>query len=286
MKFVAIAGLLLLMDSPAASPASAATVLRDLPDGGSAELAQSPPQTENAALDLTSLRKQGIDSYRQGDYALALRTFRQVIAADPSDVVAYNVAGNSALRLKDYPAAVDLLNHALELRPDEYHCLSSLMRAYTLAEMTAKRDELRSHIEELAKGSKLPPTFSYVFDTFTAGDKRIEVAMFPQIQGFYGERYRFIAYDPGGKVVFCVTLESDQLEQPRWAKEHPKEAAAGGRRFSLDGYSREAHETYGFFDGEPAYDGVREEVKKVYAGAKKPISRTSFPSPQPIPGEN
>lgn len=60
-------------------------------------------------------------AYRQRDYAGALRIFRQVIAADPTDVVAYNIAGNSSLRLKDYPFAIDCFKHALQLRPDEYH---------------------------------------------------------------------------------------------------------------------------------------------------------------------
>jgi len=245
----------------------------------------SPPATTVAApADFKSLRPQGIAAYRQGDYAGALRIFREVIAADSNDIVAYNVAANCSLRLKDYPSAIDYFKHALRLQPDEYHNVSGLIRAYTLAGMAPKRDELRQHIAELEDAGKLPETFNYVFETFDVGDKKIEVAEFPKIQGFYGERYRFMVFNDGGKETYCITLESDSLEQPRWAQEHPKEAAAGGRKFSLDGYGSDSHSTFGFYDGEPPYEQVREEAKQILTGKKQAVSKTAYSNPQPIPG--
>jgi len=245
-----------------------------------------PAASGSASVDLNTLRRQGMTAYQQGDYADALRIFSQVIAMDPSDVVANNISGNSSLRLKDYPSAIGFFKRALELRPDEYHNLSGLIHTYTLAGMAPERDELRKHIEKLASDGKLPDTFNYVFETFEAGDKKVEVAEFPKIQGFYGERYRFMVFNSDGQEVLCLTLESGALEQPGWAKQHPTEAAAGERQFSLDGYSRESHSTYGLYDGEPPYEKVREEAKQVLAGKKVAISKTQFPSPQPIPGEN
>jgi tetratricopeptide (TPR) repeat protein len=226
-----------------------------------------------------------MDAYRRGDNADALGIFRQVTAADPSDIVAYNISGNCSLGLKDYSSAIDYFKHALQLRPDEYHNLSGLIRAYTLAGKILERDELRKHIEELARANQLPPTFNYVFDTFDEGDKKIEVAEFPKIQGFYGERYRFKVFNSAGKMIFCVVLESDSFDQPAWAKEHPTEAAAGGRRFTLDGYASDSHSTYALYDGEPPYGQVREEAKQVLSGKKLAVSRTNYSSPQPIPGD-
>jgi tetratricopeptide (TPR) repeat protein len=250
--------------------------------------ASSPasPQTETQAApaDLNTLRQQGIAAFQQQDYAGALRIFRQVIAADPSDIVAYNVAANCSLQLHDYPSAIDSFKHALQLQPDEYHNVSGLMRAYTLAGMAPERDELRKHIVDLERAGKLPPAFNYVFDTFDADGRKIEVAEFLKIQGFYGERYRFKVFNSGGKQIFCVTLESDELEQKAWAAEHKQEAASGGRRFSLDGYASDSHSTYSFYDGEPPYEQVREEVKQVLAGKKQAISKITYPTPQPIPG--
>ncbi|PYV76806.1 MAG: hypothetical protein DMG96_12935 [Acidobacteria bacterium] len=240
--------------------------------------AQASPDAINV------LRRQGMDAFHLGDYAGALRIFRQVIAADPSDIVAYNVSANCSIRLADYPSAIDSFQHALQLRPDEWHSLAGLMRAYTLAGMTPDRDALRKHIGELEREGKLPPEFNYVFETFQVEGKKLEVAEFPQIHGFYGERYRFKLVNSAGKLVFCVTLESDSAEQQRWAKQHPAEAAAGARHFSLDGYAADSHSTYSSYDGEPAYERVREEVVQVIAGKKQPISKTNYATPQPIPG--
>jgi tetratricopeptide (TPR) repeat protein len=247
---------------------------------------QASPQaaTGAAPADLKTLRPQGMDAYRQGDYTGALRIFRQVIAADPSDIVAYNVAANCSLRLKDYPSAIEYFKHALQLQPDEYHNMSGLIRAYTLAGMAPERDELRKHITELEHVGMLPDDFNYVFEAFDTGDKKIEVAEFPKIQGFYGERYRFKVFNSAGKEIYCITLEFDSLEQPEWAKKHPKEAAAGGRRFSLDGYASDSHSTFAFYDGEPPYEHVREEAKQILSGKKQAISKTAYSSPQPIPG--
>jgi hypothetical protein len=88
-----------------------------------------------------------------------------------------------------------------------------------------------------------------------------------------------------------VTLESNDFDQPLWAKQHPKEAAAGMRMFSMDGYSEpipgpngtatQTHTTYGFFDGRPSYDTVRDKMIAVANGKGSAISSTSgIPMPK------
>ena len=286
MSHFALAIVLLAMAAPAESLRRAEAVgfaaFGAAPQSSASASPQAAAQATPPGID--TLRQQGVDAFRAGNYAESLRIFRQVIAADPNDIVAYNIIANCSLRLGDYPSAIDSFKHALQLQPDEWHNLSGLMRAYTLAGMVPERNALRKHIAELEHEGKLPPTFNYVFETFQAGDKKVEVAEFPQIQGFYGERYRFKVFNNAGKQVFCVTLESDSLEQPAWAKQHPKEAAAGGRQFSLDGYASDSHSTYGFYDDEPPYEQVREQVKQILAGTKHAMTRTNYATPQPIPG--
>lgn len=283
---VAVVTLLLSLGAPAQNESgNAIALLAFIPAYGQSSNPPSPQAGAQASPDVINvLRRQGIDAFRAGDYAGALRIFRQVIHADPSDIVAYNVAANCSLNLGDYSSAIESFQHALQLRPDEYHNLGGLMRAYTLAGMSTDRDALRKHIGELVHEGKLPPEFNYVFDTFQVEGKKVEVAEFPQTHGFYGERYRFKLFDSAGKQTFCVTLESDSVEQPAWAKQHPKEAAAGGRQFSLDGYAADSHSTYRSYDGEPSYDQVRAEVIQILAGKKQPVSKTKYAMPQPIPG--
>ena len=241
--------------------------------------ASSQPAAQGAPSDAASQMRLGVDAFRQGDCAGALRLFRQVVVADPGNIVAYNLAANCSLKLKDYPSAIDSFKRALQLQPDEFHNVSGLIHAYTLAGMASERDDLRKRIAALEHDGKLPANFNYVFETFQAGDRSVEVSEFPQIQGFYGERYRFDVFASDGKQVFRVALESAAAEQPKWAAEHPKEAAAGGRFFSLDGYSGNTHFTYEFFDGEPPYEQVREKVKQILAGQKAALSQTTFGTP-------
>jgi tetratricopeptide (TPR) repeat protein len=283
----AFATLLMVVTAPVGIPACAAAVPATTPNTSptSSTPAAQQAATQAGPSDLDSLRRQGIGAYHQADYAGALQIFRQVITADPSDIVAYNISANCSMRLKDYPAAIDSFQHALQLRPDEHHNVSGLIRAFTLAGMTKERDELRKHISELEQAGKLPATFNYVFETFDVDDKKVEVAEFPKIQGFFGERYRFKVFNSAEKEVFCVVLESDAAEQPAWAREHPKEAASGGRKFSLDGYASDSHSTYGFYDGEPPYEQVRDEAKQILAGKKQATIKTKYSKPQPIPGE-
>src|SRR5262249_40986063 len=47
---------------------------------------QTGAQVSSDAINV--LRQQAMDAFRLGDYAGALRIFRQVIAADPTDIVA------------------------------------------------------------------------------------------------------------------------------------------------------------------------------------------------------
>jgi tetratricopeptide (TPR) repeat protein len=237
------------------------------------EPAKGAPQA--GGQDTGELIRQAVAAFQANDCPSAIKLFRQITASNPADIVAYNMSGNCSLRLKDYPAAIDAFKHALQIQADEWHNISGLIHTYTLAGMTQERDELQKHIGELERDGKLPDNFSYVFETFQLANQQVEVSKYPKITGFYGERYRFNVYNKDGTMVFRVALESAELEQPRWAKDHKELAAAGGRKFSLDGYSSEGHYTYGFYDGEPEYPELREEVEQVLAGKKTALSHST-----------
>jgi tetratricopeptide (TPR) repeat protein len=223
MAYAALA--VLLMATAPLAGASGVNAQPALPQSSTIVSPQAAVGSGPSTIDTQT--RQGIEAYRQRNYEGALRIFRQVIAADPNNILAYNMAGNCSMNLKDYSSAIDSFSRALSLRPDEWHNLSGLIRAYTLAGKPQERDEARRHIIALEQEGKLPPTFNYVFETFELDGRRIEVSEFLQIQGYYGERYRFNVFNSDGKQISSVILESDALEQPGWARSHPKEAAAG-----------------------------------------------------------
>lgn len=250
-------------------------------------------QPSPSGIDLKSKMEEGTAAFRAHDYKRALSIFNEVTAADPNNILAHNLAGNCSLETHDFPAAIQSFQHALQIQPDQPQNLAGLLRAYVQAGMIKERDAELQHVHELLNAHKLPENFSFIFDSFAAGDGLVLVTEFPQLYGHFHFRYVFNVYDATGKFLRRIALESDDIDQIDWAKQHPKEAAAGGRKFSLDGYSQNAasqltHSLYKFYDdGEPPYDQVRADVQKVLAGASKPsATTTSAPQPAPSPSPN
>ena len=90
-------------------------------------------------------------------------------------------------------------------------------------------------------------------------------------------------FNASGQQLERITLESNDMEQASFAKEHPDLAAKGMRFFSLDGYTEQTapdgrqtqtHYTYGFFNGSPGYVAIRDHMVAVATGKAGPMSKT------------
>jgi hypothetical protein len=98
-------------------------------------------------------------------------------------------------------------------------------------------------------------------------------------------------YDASGQRIRRTAVESDDIDQISFRKDHPDQAAAGVRMYSMDGYSEtrnaqgqitgQTHSTLCpvpgcFMTGRPAYELFRSTV----LGANKaaPISSTTTPA--------
>jgi tetratricopeptide (TPR) repeat protein len=246
--------------------ASPRTAPESSPQTSAAASQQAAPQTQPSPTD--SKLREAFATFRNGDYARALALLREVIAGDPNNIYAHNLAGNCSLKLKDYRSGIDSFKRALQIQPDEWHNLAGLSEAYTLAGLTKERDELREHVHQLSRTGGLPPDFHYVFDAFDVNGRKVEVVEFPRLFGQYEHRYDFNVFNREGKLEYRVALGSPDFDQAGFRKEHPELAAAGGRRFSLDGYSAGRQVLYRFYDGEPPYEQVRDEVKQILARQK------------------
>ncbi len=227
-------------------------------------------------------------AFQQRDFNRAQELLNQIVQADPQNIFAHNLLGNCALELGNYAAAAQSFQRALQIQPDQPQNLSGLARAFTQAGLTSERDDLVKHLRELSKAGKLPKDYGYVFDAFTVGDKKLLVTEFPELAGRFHFRYRFDMYDAANRLLYRYAVESDDIDQSFFAKEHPKEAAEGKRSFSLDGYGQNTHATVKFYsDGEPSYETARADVQKAVTGAMKPMSSIQMnraPAPQSSPG--
>ncbi len=97
-------------------------------------------------------------------------------------------------------------------------------------------------------------------------------------------------YDPTGRQVLRLTLESSDFDQALFAQQHPDLAAKGTRCFSLDGYgpdqklpngqATQTHFAFGLYDGQPSYDTVREQFIAIADGKTKPKTQRDVSVPQ------
>jgi tetratricopeptide (TPR) repeat protein len=225
---------------------------------------------------------QAVVEFQKQDFAGARALAREALAASPNNVEIREVEALCSLRLKDYASAAESIKRVLEVKPDATYLLAQLSFAYTRAGMSTERDATRERIRRLSSEGRLPDGFYYVFDTFTVGDKRIEVSEFPKLSGhteFPNQRYHFDVLNLNDDQLYRIVLASNETDQARWAIKHSAEAAAGLRVFSLDRYDGRhpgPESVYFFYDGEPAYKQVCEQVRQIVLGTSNPISPDQY----------
>src|SRR6185437_15518519 len=155
---------------------------------------------------------------------------RQVEAAEPANEVAANLEGVCLLRLQKYSDAEKAFQRALALDPHDYHDFSGLLEAMLSEGHMADRDKLLQQVRDLAAQGEIPQGASWTLDRFTAAGRPVEVIEFAHFNGRFLWKYVFNVADAAtGSVLQQYALESDQLDQARWAQAHAQAAALGER---------------------------------------------------------
>lgn len=216
----------------------------------------------------------------------ALTGAKAILAANPDSPKANKLVAVVLLDQQKSSDALPYAQKALQLAPDDPLVHSLLLQIYAQTGDKAKRDEQRAILRGYHSDGK-HPAFSqvpaFLIETIPAGDKIIQATEFYVPSGEFHFYYRFNIFDSSGQIQSFIALESDDADQALYAQQHPKEAAAGERRFSLDGYSKSAdgHVTqalYKFFNGQPSYDDLRALVIELVQSGKAPIAATKTTS--------
>ena len=118
---------------------------------------------------------EGFEAFRQADYAYALTLLRDVIAGDPNNVVAYNLAGICSLELRDYNTPIDSFKHAL---PTPARRVAQPGRPQPGVRVGRDDQGVRAYPSARAR-RRLPANFQFVFDAFDTGERKVQVAQFP-----------------------------------------------------------------------------------------------------------
>src|SRR5712691_3593749 len=226
-------------------------------------LAQSP--------EIQQKMRDAQQAFGAGDCGRAQATLREIIAADPQNYLAHVLSAHCLLRQKDYAAAIGEFRRMLELRPETPQGVLGLIEAYARSGDTAHRDAEIEHLRALMKAGGLPMTLRFVREQITAGDSSVVVSEYPYMTALRS-RYLFDVFDAQQKLAEQLELVSREGDQAAFRERHPRQAAAGARRFSLVSRrlmpSPEPNEaTMRVYDrGEPAYEQVVADVKAVLAG--------------------
>jgi hypothetical protein len=133
-----------------------------------------------------------------------------------------------------------------------------------------------------SRGLVPPALKQYRVETVKTGVNTLTISTSLDPYGPYNIHARGDLRNAEGKLAMTITLESGDGDQPGFAKEFPKEAAQGMRRFSIDAYAEtglnpagqrtQTHYTFKFLTGQPDYATIREQFLDIANGKAHPLS--------------
>ena len=161
--------------------------------------------------------------------------------------------------------------------PDDWQTRTKIIQEYSALGRLKERD---AEITALyAFRSELPKEYQtelplFVREQFSPGKRKLMALEYFTLQGDRAIKYSFVVLDETGKrQEFKITLGSYDT-----TTQIARETGSIGnneRLFHLDGYFADGeHRTYGFFKGEPEYDGIRKMVVEILEGTIQHVSGT------------
>lgn len=220
-----------------------------------------------------------IASLKVRDFESALVSAKAILDVNPASPKANKLVGIVLLDQQKASEALPYFQKALQLAPGDPTLHELLLQVYAQTGDKASRDQQRAILRGYHTDGKHPNLAqvpSFLIETIPVEGKVIQATEFYQPFGQFNFYYRFNIFDSAGNIQSFIALESDDADQAQFAQQHPKEAAAGQRRFSLDGYSKSAdgkvnQALYTFFSSQPSYDDVRALVVKLVESGKAPV---------------
>ena len=252
-----------------------------------------------AAPSLTSEQQALFDAARKdfGEHhpELALEKMKQLHAVVPENPTITDGTAETAVTLGDDAYAISVLKPWIATHPEDSLAFEWLARAYAEAGEAAERDKT------IAAVLKLHETTTN--EQFKRSD-RFVVERLKLREGYLDIYYALVPFSPyhiymlgrqvdaNNALVRQITLESNDVDQVGFAKEHPDLVAKGMRRFSMDTYGAskagadgtrtQSQALIGFMDGQPSYDETKARMLKVAGGEVPPVAtRSGIPVQNP-----
>jgi hypothetical protein len=251
--------------------------------------------TQDLIARLNPDQKQRFDdaskAYGQHNYAESMALHQALLKDLPGDPILLKFLSEDQLESGDAASAMAALKPLAQADPDDWQAAALLTRACAEAGDKPCRDAQMAHMLDLHARGITPPRFQqYAVESVKVDDKNLLINTSLVPWGNYKIYAMARLTDSTGKLLLSITLESNDFDQPGFAKEHPEDAAKGVRRFSIDTYTETGTDSagnrtqtqglYKFIDGQPSYEAIRGEFLKIAAGQGAPIAgRTNLKVP-------
>lgn len=250
-----------------------------------------PPEPQTtpsfSSPDLQAQFEHARQQAASGDWPGALASLKPLHLILPDDVDLTRFIVEAAIDAGDSAYALSQLKPLVDSKPGNWQELMLMARAYAEAHDAANRDAALTTLEDLhhfGRHAKLNAVQVFLVERvpLEKGHFDLYYSLVPWSRYNIFEMAR--VYNAAGQQVSRLTLESNDFEQAQWAKTHTQQAAQGMRFFSMDGYTEQisadgkhtqTHFTYGFFDGRPTYEAVRDKMAAIANGKVGPMSSTS-----------
>ncbi|NOX58386.1 MAG: tetratricopeptide repeat protein [Planctomycetes bacterium] len=203
----------------------------------------------------------------------AISYYERIVKQEPENVAAHYNVGQSFQTLGKYEPSLAAFRRVIALTSDDWRAHAKIVQNLEALARFKERDQARGKLLELWERDKDKiDAKMYCRDQFETADHKVLVLEYFEFKGEMRVRYSFrVSSKASNEHLYRISLGSYDVTH-----EHAqnKGAVGKGKRFChLDRYyPNDAHETFGFFDGEPSYDKTKALVIKIIKGLVEPQS--------------
>jgi hypothetical protein len=218
-----------------------------------------------------------VRAFQADKFAEALAIFKPLVAAHPGESLLAKFAAEAAINVGDRDYALGLVMPILSANQNDWQATGLLARIYAETGDKPRRDAEMARMIDLHNRGVIPTQLQqYLIECIRVNDKTLRI--WHSLQPWGNQKVYDYArvFDSSGAVVSRLELESMDLDQIAFAKDHPSEAASGVRIFSFDSFSpvvsnangtkSYTHGTVDMFVGQPTYDAVRKAFVEIASG--------------------
>ncbi len=213
----------------------------------------------------------GLLAMDEGKADEALEAYEKAREYEPEFAMAHYNAGQLRQLRGESAAALECFQKAAELEPGDWRTRAKLVQLHQALGNKEKRETEREELLLLRQAGKVDKEY-YVREQFQEAGRTVMAVENFELEGDWAKRYEFQVFAPDQeRPTLVISLGSYSYTNVFAREKDP----TGPRLFHLDGYTPDgAHDTYGFFNGEPSYDDTRKMVVSILQGELKPMSST------------